>query len=339
MKRRAQVRGQWLLFAGITVLVAIAAGAIAVWRQQSAKPAAPAPVKVEAAAPFTGSEVSLSGKIQAQKVVTVPVPIDGVVEHFAVDVGQDVFEGQLLARIANTKLDSAVEIANAELDKAQSRVQNAEAAIIAARLEASRARADASRSQSEFERADKVFQRQRMLFQEGATPRLVYEKAEREYNSLKEESTAKDALARQIEDRVSSLNRDLDTFKKMLAEKTESLEDAKADLAAGEVHAPVDGFIVGRRGQPGEEVNRQMEDLFRIATALSALEVVVEPAPPVLARIKPGQAVLVVVAEMPDERIDATVREIAGSNVIVDFTSPTPLIKPGLTAQVTIKLN
>jgi hypothetical protein len=32
------------------------------------------------------------------------------------------------------------------------------------------------------------------------------------------------------------------------------------------------------------------------------------------------------------------VRQVKGSQVVVEFISPTPLIKPGLTAQVTIKL-
>jgi len=336
--RRPRVRGTWLLFAGVTILVAVAAGAIALWRQNSAKAAPKQQVTTSAPAPFNGPEISLTGKIQAQKVVNVASPIDGAVESFAAEVGDDVYEGQLIARIKNVKIDLAAEGAGTELEQAQSRVQESEGAIIAARLEASRARADASRSRSEFDRADKAFQRQRLLFREGATPRLTFEKAETEYNSLKEESTAKDAVARQIEERVSSLNRDLDTFKRMLAQKTETAEDAKADLAAGDVHAPADGVVIARRGQPGEEVTRQMVDLFRIATALSAMEIVVEPPPPALLRIKAGQAAVIRVAEMPDEPINGTVREVVGTSVIIDFTSPTPLIKPGLSAQVIIKL-
>ena len=48
-------------------------------------------------------------------------------------------------------------------------------------------------------------------------------------------------------------------------------------------------------------------------------------------------AVLVQVAEAPSA-IQGTVREIKAGRVFVDFTSPSPAIKPGLTAQVRIKV-
>jgi multidrug resistance efflux pump len=334
------IRGKWLLFAGAAVVTGVAAGSLAVWRQEhqtrvSAKVETPKP---QPPAVFTGSEVSLPGKVQAQKVVNVPVPVEGAIESFAVEVGQDVYQGQLLARIRNTRLDASLEAATAEIEKSQTRVQNTEANIIAARLEASRAEADAQRVQGEFDRADKVYQRQKLLFAEGATPRLTYEKSERDFNMLKDEKESKDALARQAEERVASLNRDLDTFKRMLDERSQVLEQAKADVSAGDLHSPVDGIVVARKGEPGEPVTRQTEDLFRIAVTLSTMEVVVEPSPPQLQRIKPGQAAAIHVAEMPNESIPGTVRQVSGAQVIVEFISPTSLIRPGVSAQVTIKL-
>jgi len=333
---RGMVRGKWLLFGGVVILAAAGAGSFLLWRQQNVKPPAP-PAQATPQTPAITTEVSAAGKIQAQKVVNVSAPIDGTIESFTADVGQDVVEGQLLAHLRNTRLDASFEAATSELNLAQTRVQNTEAAIIAARLEASRARADASRAHSEFDRAGKLYERQKMLYAEGATPRLVYEKAQRDYNVLKDESESKEAIARQMEDRLVELGRALDTFKRMLDDKSEALEQAKSDIAAEDVRAPVDGVIIARRGQPGEEVTRQMEDLFRIATALSSMEVVLEPAPQALPRIRPGQIAAIHVAEMP-EPISGTVREISGSRVIVEFISPTPLIKPGLSAQVTIKL-
>lgn len=334
-----RIRGKWLLFAGVTILAAVAAGAIAVWRQHAVNPP-PKPVEAPKAVAqtFSGNEVSLNGRVQAHTVVNVPVPVDGLIESLAVEIGADVFEGQLLARIRNVKLDTALEVATAEVDKTQMRVQNTEAGITAARLEASRAGADAARTRAEFDRAEKAWQRQQMLFREGATPRLTYEKAEREYNTLKEERESKDAVARQTDERVESLNRDLDAFRRTLDDRAKSLEQAKADVASADVHAPADGVVVGRRGAPGDEVNPEMQDLYRIATNLAALEVVVEPTPPQLQRIRPGQVVAIHVAEMPNEAINGTVREINGTQVIIDFTSPTALIRPGVSAQVTIKL-
>lgn len=331
------MRGKWILFAVAAVLAAIAAGALSVARK-SAAPERANERKAAQAGPATLTEISLPGKIQAQQVVSVPVPIEGTIEAFSADVGQEVFEGQILAYIRNTKVDSTLEIANEEANKARDRVTSGEGEITAARLELSRANADAARAKSELERAEKTYLRQQMLLREGATPRLVFEKAEREYNAAKDEAESKEAVARAAQDRLDELNRNLDVFQRMLNDKSAALEQAKADIAAGEVRSPVDGLVVARRGQPGESVNRSIQDLFQIAVATSAMEVVANAQPPVLSRIHPGQAASIILPEAPNGEIAGSVRELRNGQVVVSFISPTPAIKPGLSAQVRIKL-
>lgn len=332
------MRGKWLLFGGITILMAIAGGAISVWRQGAKpKPVAAAPKPIPPPV-FSGNEVSLTGKIQAQKVVPVAAPIDGVIDAFFVDVGQDVAEGQLIARIKNVKLDTALEQTTSDLERATTRVSTLEGEIIATRLEASRAAADASRAKAEFERAEKWYTRQKMLFAEGATPRLTYEKADKDYKAAKDDFESKDALARQAEERLQIQNQQLETFRRSLDEKKQALENAKEDVAAGEVHSPVDGTIVSRRGNAGEEIHPSTNDLFSIGVQMAAMEVVIQPPPDVLPRIKAGQKVGIHVAEM-NEELQGTVREIKDGSAIIDFISPTTAIKPGLSAQVKITLS
>jgi multidrug resistance efflux pump len=330
------MRGKWLLFAGITILAAVAAGALQLYRQSARKPVATAPAAP--ASQVLGNELSITGTIEAQQTVDIAAPIDGVVDSFGAEIGQDVFEGQLIAHIRNTRLDAAVEGAQLEAERMLARVQELEAAIVSARLEASRATADASRSRSEFDRADKVYQRQSLLIREGATPRLAFEKAEREYRAVKDEFDSKDRLATAAQERIESLNRELDATKKTQQERDQALDTARQQVASGDVHSPVDGIVLGRRGAPGEEVDPTMEDFFRIAVTLSSLQVTVQPEPPALARIKAGQPASIHVAEVPDE-IAGTVREIKDGRVIVEFTSPTAAIRPATTAQVRIKLS
>ena len=329
-----------MMFGGITLLVAVSAGALAVWRQASKPmPVKPAPV-VQAAPPVKvePTELSITGQISAQKVVNVPATADGVIETFAVDAGENVFEGQLLARIKNVKVASAMEMAASDAQKAETRVKETEAAIVAARLEASRAHADASRAKSELDRAEKAYTRQKLLYAEGATPRLVYEKAEHDYAALKDEAESKSALAQQSEDHGAQLSRDLELYKRASNDRNNTMEQANGKSAGGEVRSPCDGLILTRKSKQGAEVSRAMDDLFTIATAMSAMEVILEPTPPQLARIHAGQAAAIHLIGVKSETIEGAVREVKGNQVIVDFISPTPLIKPGLTAQVTIKL-
>ena len=63
-----------------------------------------------------------------------------------------------------------------------------------------------------------------------------------------------------------------------------------------------------------------MDDLFRIATDLSNLSIVVDPSPAQLARIKPGQAVLINLADIPNEALGGIVSSAEGGSVTIDFS-------------------
>jgi multidrug resistance efflux pump len=276
--------------------------------------------------------------IQAAETVVVLIPIDGRISMYHVEVGDEVYEGQLLAEIRSEDAESAKQAVELELERAQSRVTNLEATLSAARLEASRAEADASRVRSEFERSAKVYERQKILIAEGATPRRVFEKAEQEYRALEDESASLSAVAKQAVERVSTTQRDLDAAKKLLDGRNEDLEEASGKLAAGQVVSPADGVVAARRGQEGDEVHPAMEDLLRIATDLSKLEVVAEADSAQAARIKAGQQAAVIVADLPGEVLGGVVKIVEGGKVTVEFGNPSAVVKPGLTAQVRIKV-
>lgn len=331
------MRGKWLLGGAVAFLIAAATGALVAWKHQQPVHANIPPPRTPAV--FPGTEVIAGGQIRAQKLIAVPPPVDGAIENFQADVGDSVFEGQLLARIKSARLDAAHEQALRDVEQATARAAGLENSVLSARLEASRARAEASQVRGDLERLEKAYLRQEMLMKEGATPRLVFEKTQKEYEKLKADSKSLDDLAAAAEDRLAALSKESDRVKTALTEKTESLEEAQAELAAGEVHSPVDGIVVARRGQPGSDVSRAILDLFQIATDLTALEIAVDVPPSALPRIRAGQQAIVQVAEVAGEPLAGVVREVKGGQVIVEFKSPTPSIKPGLTAQVKIKLS
>ena len=332
------MRGKWLLLSVTVILAAIAAGALSVLRKERAEKAEPprAAAVVQPPSP-PPNEVSLPGRIQAQHVVPVGEQIEGNIDSFLVDVGQEVFEGQLLARMTNLGLETARESALTSAQSAQDRVNKIEADIIAARLEASRARADAIRSRNEYDRAERTYHRQQVLNNAGATPRMTYEKSQRDYEKAQMEYDSLDTLARQADSRVNELNEQLQNARRLLDDKKQQLEGLQTSMQGMEVHAPVAGVIVGRRGEVGKPHERGTV-LFDIASDLSQLEVALEPEPPVLARIRPGQQALVIVADLQGQGIPGTVKDVENTVVKVAFTSPTAALRPGMTAQVRIRV-
>jgi multidrug efflux pump subunit AcrA (membrane-fusion protein) len=329
------MRGKWLLFGGCLILLAIAAGAITVWRKQQSQPAPAAPAPPPA---VVSGDLSLSGKVEARNVVPVKSPSAGTVEEYLVNEGEEVYEGQLLARLNNPTLSSEREQAKERADKAQERLNQLESQMLAARLEVSRGRAEAARIKDEYARTDRAYQRQSMLNQQGATPRLTFEKAQKEFENARADLEATTARQQVAESRITDLTRDIEAARKTLEERNTELENAEANLQATQVHAPVDGIILTRKGDAGVEIQQGEDTLFEIATDLGNLQITIEINESQQKLIKEGADALVFLSEMANEPIPGQVALAAEGRLTVLFANPNPLIKPGLTAQVKIRL-
>ena len=338
------MKGKWLLLGGTAILAGIAAGALVWWRgqqQQETKPAT-VPVRVETASPdkpqFFGDEVSLTGLLQPQKIVGVPPPVDGTIQEILVESGAQVFQGQVLARIRNGKLETTLEAATSEVEKLKTRAASLETSIASLRLDVARAQADSVRTKAELERAEKAYNRQAMLYKEGATPRLTYEKSEKDFKQAQIDADTLAEVAKSSTGKLDATAQELDGAKKLLDQKTGDLESARQGVASGELQSPMDGVVLSHKGQPGEAITRASGDFFQLVTDSLALRLVADAADPaILGRIKVGAQAAVRAAEFPDD-IAAVVREVKGSQVMVDFMSPIQEIKPGLSARVKIKL-
>jgi HlyD family secretion protein len=323
--------GRWkLAIAGAAVLVCGAGGFLALRRSQAAHAKA-APVSPPAT-PKT-SEITLTGTVQAAHVVDVPVPVDGTVEQFLAEVGQHVSEGEVLARIKNPRLSAAQQLAKLNAEQAQNRLNQLEAALIAARLEVSRSEADASRVKSAVDQSEKAFERQQMMFREGVAPRLAYEKAEQEYKGWQVESQKLAETAKRAAEQVESTTKELEPARTAIAQSTSELEDAEAEMAAGEVNALADGVVIARRGKVGRQVTTATSDLFRIAADPQILEVVANTT----ARIKPGQSAAIQFGNVAGP-ITGTVREVKSGQVFLDIANPPPIVAPGMSVRVKIQL-
>jgi len=334
----SQINLKWVLGIAGVALLALGVGGVTLFRREARKPETKQSTPPPAAVLSTGAEVSVTGLISAREVLLVPSPVEGTMESVEVQPGQEVFEGQLLGRIRNEGLDGVMTAAREQLEAAQSRVTNMESTLLAARLEASRAGADASRAQGEYDRASKIATRQQLLYREGATPRLTYEKAEKEAENARAESEGLRELARRAEERVKNLGADIEAARKSLEDREKALEAAQNDLSAAEVHSPADGVLLAARVKAGDPVDAGMEDLFQLSVNPLQLKVVIEPEPPVLEKLRVPMPASVMVAELPLTPVEGEVVEIKDGRVTVNFDAPDAAVKAGLTATVRIKI-
>ena len=193
-KSGADLSGQWLLAAIAAIALGVGGGALWLhWKNRA--PAAPMG-RSGAALLQSNGEATVSGKIRPQHIVPVKAGMNGDLDAFLVDVGQEVFEGQALAHIGASGLDLARGTAEAAVREAQDQVARAESAVAAARMEWSRAAADQQRSQMARDRVQQVWYRQQTLFRAGATSRQAYEKAQRDFENARQDAETMDKAAR-----------------------------------------------------------------------------------------------------------------------------------------------
>lgn len=313
----------------------VAVAGLLTYRRTSAPPPAAAPHEQPKQ---DSGEANLPGILRAQNVIDIEALTDGTIETLDAGVGDEVYEGQLLARISSQAIESEHERARAAVEAARERMASLQAAITATRLEASRARADANRARRDSDRLEKVFERQQMLMREGATPRLMFEKAQREFQNAQTEFRSLDEIARQPEERIGEMVKDLELSQRIFDDKAKQLEEAQSHRAAAEIRSPVDGLVVVSRGEVGRAIEGHERNLFRIAVDVSALEAVLDPEPPLLPRFRPGQPALILTADIPGDGIPGQVKAVENNQVVVEFVSPTPLLKPGMQVQVRVKI-
>ncbi len=331
---RIRMRGKWILLTGVVLLSAVAAGAL-VWYRRHAPASAAQQAQTELPA---GTEITLEGLIRAVERIPINAPVSGVLEEFSVAPGDEVYEGQVIGRIANDAIREDEVEARLELERAEARARAAEAELTALRLEESRLAAEASRARGELARVEKIYQRQSVLIREGATPRLVYQKAEEEYRQALAERDRVEGLLSAAQDRVKEAAAGLEIARAAVAEKQARLDEAKERAASCNIVAPADGIVVQIRKSAGETVEEGFEGLVEIAAEWTHLELVADAPEAYAKRLGPGDAALIVLAELPQGALEAQVKSVDRQQVVIAFTSPSALVRPGMTAVARLKL-
>ena len=171
---RLDMQGKWVAVTAVLAAAGAAGGILALRRRTP--PAAPPRPAAALELPASGM-VTFTGTIRPQHVTPVGASIDGNIDMFLAGVGD----------IGAPALASDRESASNAVERARDQVARLETTLGAALMEQSRAAADAARGRAEVDRLNRDYDRQRMLYAQGATPRLAYEKSEKDYQAALEQ--------------------------------------------------------------------------------------------------------------------------------------------------------
>ncbi len=191
----------------------------------------------------------------------------------------------------------------------------------------------------EMDRAQKNYERQATLHAAGATPRLIYEKSQQELDAARRVFDAMDKSARAAHDAVEGALEQLEAARKSLAERTQAMEQAHAAFQGVEVHAPGSRHHCRAPGRSRDARRRKRETrCFKLRPTCMRWRCRSSRSRQDLPRIRPGQPATVLLLDLSGTGLPGSVKQIRDSVVTVEFAGTVGGIKPGMRADVRLKL-
>ena len=250
--------------------------------------------------------VTATGTVNPVSTVLVGTQVSGTIKSIYVDFNSFVKKGDLLAQIDPATFEGQVEQARANLAAAQANLEKARAALI-----------DAQRT----------LERNRLLYARNLIAKSELDTAETNEMTARAQLRAQEAQVEQMK---------------------AALTVAETNLRYTKIISPVDGMVISRNVDVGQTVaaSFQTPTLFTIARDLSKMQIDTNVDEADIGRVRVGQPVEFTVDAYPERIFKGRVTTIRNApiivqnvvtyDVIVTVANPELILKPGMTANVSI---
>lgn len=306
-KRKPEIKSsRSALILIISLLFIITAGAGILQAEEPEEEAAEEePVKViQAQETAVSEEMFFDGFTEPGKVVEVIPGTGGDVVDIRASAGQEVAEGDLLARLEAEALDLGIRAAEEALEQARLELEMAEAGAREEELKQAEAQYQAARESLEI--AEDIHERVEYLYENDVAPRSELDEAEM---NLIEARAAYEAAEQDLEmARTGARPEELEIARSAISEAEYELEQARISQDDLEVTAPASGTV----GMvPVEEGMTIGEDTpVAVIMDLDELNFVVEASSRRIAEVEVGQSVELTFDSQPDRIYEGNVDRI-----------------------------
>lgn len=253
--------------------------------------------------------VEASGIINPVKTVSIGSQVSGMISALYVDFNSQVKKGQLLAQIDPSLFQAQVDQAQANLNAARANYQKTKSILI-------------------YDEAN--YKRYKTLYRKNYVSKSDLDLAEATYHA--------DLAA------LSSLNA-------QIAQSAATLRNNLTNLRYTKIISPVNGVVVSRAVDVGQTVAASFTTptLFTVAQDLTQMQIEVSVSEADIGKIKVGQKVDYTLDGYPDETFKGmvsqvrisptTVSNVVTYTVIVSVNNDDEILKPGMTANVSVITN
>jgi HlyD family secretion protein len=306
--------------------------------------------------------VSATGNPNAVVTVQVGSQVSGNIQALLADFNTRVTKGQLIARIDPAPFQSKVNQAQATLDAARASVANSEAVVEQARANIQAANSSLAAASANVTKADALVddarvkvERRVVMLAQNATSKEDLETAQTTYTSAVADDDALVAQRQAAEDNLKVAHAQLNVANSLVAanqaqvkQYTAALQSAQIDLDHTSITAPVDGVVVSRNVDVGQTVAASLSapTLFLIAQDLTKMQVDTNVSEADVGRVRVNQAATFTVDAYPGRTFAGTVTSIreAPINVqnvitydaVISVSNADLTLFPGMTANVRV---
>jgi RND family efflux transporter MFP subunit len=331
-------------------------------------PSAPSAVPVRVVKPRLGlmeHMTSQQGSVQAVATVQLFAKVSGYLKEQAVDIGDRVKKGQVLAVVDVPEHEKQVQRNAAALDLAKAKVDQLDARVVSAKADADAAEALVVQNEASAKSAaawvrfrSKQYQRMRDLFNlKSIDERVVDEARERSEAAVETERSSRAAIltakaqVAAARAKVRQAEADLVGARAEVNVARAELEKSQVVLDFAKITSPFDGVVTHRALFPGDFVRSASEgsgtqplltiqrtDRMRVIVQIPDLEVPFTD---------PGDPAVVSLTALPGESFPAKVSRVAQSedpqtrlmHIEIDLPNPDGRIRQGMYGRVNILLD
>lgn len=304
------------LLAGVALIAAAAVG----WHYWSKRNNAPEYLTSTVERGDIVASVSASGTLNPVKSVSVGSQVSGQIKELLVDYNSRVQQGDIVARINPQTYESRVQEAEANL-------QAARASVLSSQAELNRQRVTTLNLERDLKRKRELLEKKFISAAEFDTNQSGYDAQAAVYASSQAQVANAQAQVKQREALLYS---------------------ARTELEKTIIRAPVDGTVIKRSVEPGQTVaaSLQAPELFIIAQDLTAMQVEVSVDEADVGRIHEGQEATFTVDAFPGQTFRGEVMQVRKASlvvqnvvtyvVVVSAANRDQSLLPGMTANVRI---
>jgi HlyD family secretion protein len=318
---------RWLV--GILVFASVAGGAIALFRlRQSPQKLDISAITIPVEAQTLTLEISASGVIQPIQSVNLSPKTAGRLEALYVEQGDQVVQGQLIAKMESAELEAQMiqaqgRLAQAEAGLAELKAGTRTEEIAQAKATVTLRQAQIVEARSRLTLASERAERNQALAREGAIARDQLDEVLNELRRAQANLEQTQASSREAQKRLEQLQQgprseEIAQAAAQVKEAQGQLQTAEVQLRDTGIRAPFTGIITQKYAEPGAFVtpttsassvsSATSTAIVAIARDLEALADVPEVD---IAQVHPNQLVKIIADAYPDQTFEGRVKLIA----------------------------